>query len=117
MNTGCGKIVYGTVIAAIALAVFAYILVIQGYVPGTEKPDVVVTPTVQSMEVIATTANIRSCPDTACAIVDRLEVGDRIEVLETVTGQEVDGSVEWHRFIYQGQEAYIHASVVSPVRP
>ncbi len=61
--------------------------------------------------------NIRSCPGTDCEVRTTMEPGSSILVLETITGQSVLGSNQWHKFAFQRLDAYVHSSLVTEANP
>lgn len=61
--------------------------------------------------------NIRACPQTTCAVVTTLMGGDIVPVVETVRGEAFAGSADWYRFNHEGEEAFIHSSLVDVEAP
>jgi uncharacterized protein YgiM (DUF1202 family) len=54
-------------------------------------------------------ANVRSCAQTSCSIVTRLKHGTAITILETVEGEQVNSSTQWHRIEVDGKEGYLYS--------
>jgi hypothetical protein len=64
------------------------------------------------------TANARACPQTVgCSIVATFAVGTAFYVVGYVQGDAVNGNTLWRRTIYNGQEVYIHDSLLSKTAP
>ena len=81
--------------------------------------SVELTPTSQSMTYYIQgdrRVNARSCPGTSCGVVIVLSPGDNISVIETVSGDLIAGSADWHRTFIDGTEAFVHSSLVGPDR-
>lgn len=66
---------------------------------------------------ITSTANLRSCPRTDCDRVAQLQRGNEVTVIGQVQGEVYKGSDLWQRVTYNGQEVYVHSSLVSNIRP
>jgi hypothetical protein len=62
-------------------------------------------------------ANARACPRTTCDIVARLAAGTAVSVLGTTTGDSVNGNSTWMHIRVQGQEAYVHSSLLTEGTP
>lgn len=74
-------------------------------------------PTSLTYYVTGNTINARACPRTDCDIVTTFSRGQSIRVLGSETGTSVSGSTTWYRARYEGQDIYIHSSLVSRRRP
>jgi hypothetical protein len=61
---------------------------------------------------VRSSANARTCPDTGCEALGRLESGQTITVDGGVKGGDFQGSNVWVRTTYNGQTAYVHSSLV-----
>ena len=61
-----------------------------------------------------TPARIRSCPGTSCDLLGRMSPGDRLDLVGRVEGQVVFGSAIWIEFVFEGQPAFVHSSLVRP---
>jgi hypothetical protein len=87
----------------------------------TPEPTNVPRPTepeTNTYYVIGSTANVRSCADTTCDRVIVLDYGKDIEVIGTLEGTSVAGSVSWYKVLLaDGREGFIHSSLVSRNRP
>jgi hypothetical protein len=59
----------------------------------------------------------RSCELIDCEVLIVLSLGDEIEGLEEVEGQSVFGVTTWWRAMYEGQEIFVPASLLSETRP
>lgn len=64
-------------------------------------------------------ANLRPCTKTtsACAPAGAVSGGQELTVLGQVDGDTVSGSKIWYKVLHNGQELYIHSSLVSATRP
>ena len=62
-------------------------------------------------------ARVRAEPTTSAAVVATLSRNTAVTVLETVDGARVSGSRVWYRIEIDGQDAYIHSSLVTNVAP
>lgn len=64
-------------------------------------------------------ANLRPCTKTtsACAPAGAVSGGQELTVLGQVEGDTVSGSTVWYKVLHNGQELYIHSSLVSATRP
>lgn len=65
----------------------------------------------------ATSAKVRSCPQTKCSVLVKLAKGTAITALEEVQGDKVSKSTVWYRISVNGQDGYIHASLVTSTAP
>lgn len=78
-------------------------------------------PTENETQTLYTTgnANLRPCTKTtsACAPAGAVSGGQELTVLEQVEGDVVSGSNIWYKVLHNGQELYIHSSLVSATRP
>jgi hypothetical protein len=89
----------------------------------TNTPLPSLTPTVPVPSVMGTqqyvlnAANLRSCPRTSCNTITQLLAGASITTFEKVTGDSANNSTEWYRAEWNGQEVYVHSSLVTTVRP
>jgi uncharacterized protein YraI len=61
---------------------------------------------------VRSTANARSCPDTQCPSLGKLQAGDTIIVDGGGHGGDFKGSNVWVRTNINGQVAYVHSSLV-----
>jgi SH3-like domain-containing protein len=61
--------------------------------------------------------NARSCPRTSCEAVDVLSPGTAVTSIGIQDGDTVSGSSEWHRIRIDGEDAFVHSSLVSSNRP
>ncbi len=61
---------------------------------------------------VRNTANVRTCPDTQCESLGKVETGQTITVDGAGRGGDVNGSSVWVRTVYNGQVGYIHGSLV-----
>jgi hypothetical protein len=59
----------------------------------------------------------RSCELIDCDVLVVLSLGDEILGLEEVEGQSVFGVTTWWRAMYEGQEIFVPASLLSETRP
>ncbi len=57
-------------------------------------------------------ARVRACPGTDCAIVGRLRPGDKVQPIGRVRGQIVYGNPVWIEFLFEGETAFVHSSLV-----
>ena len=57
-------------------------------------------------------ARVRSCPETTCDIIDRLESGATVRAIQEVEGTLVNGSVKWIEVEHDGASGYIHSSLL-----
>jgi hypothetical protein len=57
-------------------------------------------------------ANARSCPRLDCAVVTTFGPGEIISVVDTVSGDTVSGSDQWHRVVHDGANVYVHSSLL-----
>lgn len=64
-------------------------------------------------------ANVRACASTSCQIVAGVEAGQAFEIIGEETGDRVAGSTLWYVADYNGQQVYVHSSLMSAttVRP
>lgn len=62
-------------------------------------------------------ANARTCPHLDCRIVQTLNPGQAITILETVEGASVSNSARWYRIQVNGQDAFVHSSLVTTGQP
>lgn len=63
-------------------------------------------------------ANLRSCPDTSCTALGKLDTGAPIQVDAYINGKEVDaGNAIWYRTGYNGQIAYAYSGVMGKQPP
>lgn len=63
------------------------------------------------------TANVRSCAQTSCSVLTTLKNGSKITALETVQGASVSGSSRWYRISVNGEDGFIHSSLVTTKKP
>jgi len=63
--------------------------------------------------VIGSGVNTRACAETSCDVVTQLSRGTILDVLEVVEGMVVSGDSTWYKFNFEGQDAFIHASLVN----
>lgn len=61
--------------------------------------------------------NARACPRLDCEVVGKLVPGERIGVIRMVEGDIVAGSERWCQITLDGEEAFIHSSLASPIDP
>lgn len=68
---------------------------------------------------VAGNANLRSCARTtaACTVVGRLAAGYELAITGEVQGEAVSNSTIWYTFDYQGQQVFIHSSLVTDRKP
>ena len=66
---------------------------------------------------VKTEARARTCARLVCSEAQLLWSGMRIIALRYVTGQEIDGSDRWIRFINRGWIQYVHSSFLSREKP
>ena len=66
---------------------------------------------------VETEARARTCARLTCSEAQLLSPGMRIIALRYVTGQEIDGSDRWIRFINRGWIQYVHSSFLSRAKP
>jgi hypothetical protein len=62
-------------------------------------------------------ANLRSNPNTEGSPVEQIAVGGQIVIVGEARGQVVEGSDLWYLVDYEGQQLYVHSSVVSASAP
>lgn len=62
-------------------------------------------------------ANIRSCAGTSCSIVDAVAIGEGVAVIGTVSGDAVANDDTWYIILYEGDEAFVHSSLLSQSLP
>lgn len=62
-------------------------------------------------------ANARACASTSCQIVAGVQAGEPFAVIGESTGDNVSGSTLWYAIDYNGQQAYIHSSLMSETAP
>ncbi len=82
--------------------------------------DIVFNPTTETGTIFFVAVNgarVRECPQTSCTVITHLQRGAEIEVLQTVNGTAVQGDRTWYRIQVNGQDAFIHSSVVTTTRP
>lgn len=86
---------------------------------NTALPTLTPAPTEAAPEVWYTvsTANLRACSRLDCAQITQLPGGTQITVVGWVQGEIYKNSDIWRRVSYNGQEAYVHSSLVSVDRP
>lgn len=70
------------------------------------------TPFSPKAYVVRSAANARTCPDTQCESLGRLQPGEIIIVDAGGYGGDFQGSKVWVRTIYNQQIAYVHSSLV-----
>lgn len=87
------------------------------FLPISQSQNTTPTPRPQTYYVTGNTINARSCPRTNCEIITTFSRGQSIRVLGSETGASVSGSTSWYRARYQGQNIYVHSSLVSRTRP
>lgn len=102
--------------AALSIAIFLPVSQAQS---ATRTPRPTRTPrqSAQTYYVTGNAVNARSCPRTDCEIVTTFSRGRSVRVLETVTGSSVSGNTNWYRARYQGQDIFIHSSLLSRTQP
>lgn len=61
--------------------------------------------------------NVRSEPSAASSLVTRLDPGAEVQVVGSIEGDNVNGSTQWYEADYNGQQAYVHSSLISRTRP
>lgn len=66
---------------------------------------------------IISNARVRSCAKTSCKVLVTLKSGNAIDVLESVIGDEVNGTVTWYRISVNGKKGYVHLSLTSANAP
>lgn len=83
--------------------------------PATPHPTEIETQTLYATG----NANLRPCTKTTseCAPAGAVSGGQELTVLDQVEGDEVSGSKVWYKVLHNGQELYIHSSLVSATRP
>lgn len=82
--------------------------------------SVVLSVTAQTGEtyyVKSRSARVRAEPTTSAAIVATLRSRTPIVVLEVVDGTRVSGSTTWYRLEVNGEEGYVHSSLVTDTAP
>ncbi len=97
---------------------------------ATAPPTVTPTPTATPQPVMTSapvvtmctrsTANLRSCASTdnaQCPTVTQVNGGTSLQVVGEVTGVTVDGNTLWKIVVYNGQQLYIHSSLVQSSPP
>jgi Protein of unknown function (DUF3761) len=81
----------------------------------TETPAPQLTPVSSDLYDVISTANARSCPDSACELIGKFQAGKSISVAGVVVGENYKGSPLWMQTTYQdGQTVYVHSSLVTP---
>jgi len=58
-------------------------------------------------------ARVRACASTNCEIVGRLGFGDQVKLTGRVDGENISGNAVWVEFIFEGEAAYIHSSLLT----
>ena len=66
-----------------------------------------------------TSANLRPCPyiNDSCSVTTSLRKGTGITITGEVEGDAFQGSTLWYSIEYNGQTAYVHSALVSPLPP
>ncbi len=81
----------------------------------TETPTLQVSPASSELYDVISTANARSCPDSKCELIGKLQAGNIISVTGVVSGENYQRSALWIQAIYHdGQTVYVHSSLVTP---
>lgn len=60
---------------------------------------------------------VRPEPNTSNDPVTFFNFGDEVQVIQQVDGQNVSGSIVWYEILHNGQQVYVHSSLVSRTRP
>src|SRR5689334_16982640 len=60
---------------------------------------------------------VRSCAQTSCSIVVTLPRGTALTVLGIEDGTKVGKSTQWYKVSVNGQEGYVHSSLVTTTAP
>lgn len=88
---------------------------------GTECFDLELTPSPTPRPVTyyitARVANARSCERTNCGVVTTFSIGEQVQVLRTVPGENTLGSADWYEVQHGDDLVYIHSSLASRNRP
>ena len=83
--------------------------------PPTTEPVRAMQPT---LLYIRSLANLRSCPQTACARVAQLRERDTVMATGVVNGEAVSaGNAVWYQIDHEGQQVYIYSNLVSTSLP
>lgn len=61
--------------------------------------------------------NARTAPSLSAELVATLQQGDKVEVLETVTGDDFQGITEWVETTIEGVKAYVWSGALSVAEP
>lgn len=59
--------------------------------------------------------NARLCPHTTCAVVQSIQPGETVKVVDTVTGDVALGSDQWHKVEMDGKTMYVHSALMEQV--
>ena len=60
-------------------------------------------------------SNARECAGTTCAVLARLEIGTRVDVVGQVAGEVFRESDQWYQVrLGDGREAFVHTSLLGP---
>ncbi|MBK8020068.1 MAG: SH3 domain-containing protein [Chloroflexi bacterium] len=63
----------------------------------------------------STSINARQCPRLDCAVVEALQPGTEVTVIEMVNGDTVFGSDQWAQLENGSGEVYVHSALIDPV--
>jgi uncharacterized protein YraI len=61
--------------------------------------------------------NARSCPRVDCPVVQSIQPGETVMVVDTVTGALTLGSSQWYKVEMDGKTMYIHSKLIKAVAP
>ncbi len=56
--------------------------------------------------------NARSCPKVDCPVIQSIQPGETVMVVDTVTGDVALGSDQWHKVELNGKTMYVHSALI-----
>lgn len=64
---------------------------------------------------VSANANARACPQLSCDVVTLARRGSVVNLVESVDGEAVNGNTTWWHATVNGQDAYIHSSLLRQI--